>query len=295
MELYNNKKNLFYKLKKSSISTWKKYTEHSFVKELGDGTLSSSVFKEYLIQDYIFLQRFIKILALSAYKAKTIEDMNRSVNFIMAIKNELKLHVHYCKKFGISKNKILKAKERKENKDYTNYVMKIGLKKSNLELFIALSAYKAKSVEDMNRSVDFIIAIKNELKLHVHYCKKFGISKNKIFKAKERKENKDYTNYVMKIGLKKSNLELFIALSPCVIGYGEIGYNLKKNKNFKKNKYSSWIKMYSSKEYQSVAKDNIAYLDHLYRINNKKNINSLTKIFKKASNLEANFWQMAYK
>ncbi len=221
MTLYNNKKNIFYKLKKNSIKSWKKYTEHAFVKELGDGSLNPSAFKKYLIQDYIFLQRFIKILALSAYKAK--------------------------------------------------------------------------SIKDMNRSVDFIIAIKNELKLHVHYCKKFGISKNKIFKAKERKENKDYTNYVMKIGLKKSNLELFIALSPCVIGYGEIGYNLKKNKNFKKNKYSSWIKMYSSKEYQSVAKDNIAYLDHLYRINNKKNINSLTKIFKKASNLEANFWQMAYK
>ena len=220
MEHYNNKKNLFYKLKKNSIKDWKKYTEHYFVKSLGDGSLSSSVFKEYLIQDYIFLQRFIKILALSAYKAK--------------------------------------------------------------------------SIEDMNRSVDFIIAIKNELKLHVHYCKKFGILKNKIFKAKERKENKAYTNYVMKIGLKKSNLELFIALSPCVIGYGEIGYNLKKNKNWKKSKYSSWIKMYSSKEYQSVAKDNIEYLDRLYKINKKKNIKPLIKIFKKASKLEANFWQMAY-
>ena len=221
MEHYNNKKNLFYKLKKNSIKDWKKYTEHYFVKSLGDGSLSSSVFKEYLIQDYIFLQRFIKILALSAYKAK--------------------------------------------------------------------------STEDMNRSVDFIFAIKNELKLHIHYCKKFGISKTKILKAKERKENKDYTNYVMKIGLKKSNLELFIALSPCVIGYGEIGYNLKKNKNWKKSKYSSWIKMYSSKEYQSVAKDNIAYLDYLYKINKKKNIKSLITIFKKASELEANFWKMAYK
>jgi len=221
MGLYNNKKNIFYKLKKNSIVSWKRYTEHSFVKELGDGSLNLSVFKEYLIQDYIFLQRFIKILALSAYKAKSTKDMDRSIDFIMAIKNELKLHVHYCKKFGIKKNKILKAKERKENKTYTNYVMKIGLK--------------------------------------------------------------------------KSNLELFIALSPCVVGYGEIGYNLKKNKNWKKSKYSSWIKMYSSKEYQNVAKDNIVYLDHLYKTNKKKNIKLLSTIFKKATELGANFWQMAYK
>ena len=53
--------------------------------------------------------------------------------------------------------------------------------------------------------------------------------------------------------------------------------------------------MYSSKEYQTVAKDNIAYLDYLYKLNNKKNIKELTKIFKKASDLESNFWQMAYK
>ena len=220
MKLYNNKKNLFYKLKENSIKSWKKYTEHSFIRELGNGSLKPSVFKEYLIQDYIFLQRFIKILALSAYKAK--------------------------------------------------------------------------SVDDMNRSIDFIIAIKNELKLHIYYCRKFGISKNKILKAKERKENKTYTNYVMKIGLKKSNLELFIALSPCVIGYGEIGRNLKKSKNWKKSKYYSWIKMYSSQEYQNVAKDNINYLDRLYKINKKQNIKSLIKIFKKATELEANFWQMAY-
>ena len=62
MGLYNNKKNLFYKLKKNSIKSWNKYTKHSFIKGLGDGSLKSSVFKEYLIQDYIFLQRFMKIL-----------------------------------------------------------------------------------------------------------------------------------------------------------------------------------------------------------------------------------------
>ena len=53
--------------------------------------------------------------------------------------------------------------------------------------------------------------------------------------------------------------------------------------------------MYSSKEYQNVAKNNIAYLDYLYKINKKKNIKSLISIFKKASDLEASFWQMAYK
>lgn len=34
---------------------WKKYTEHEFVARLGDGTLPVENFKEYLVQDYLYL------------------------------------------------------------------------------------------------------------------------------------------------------------------------------------------------------------------------------------------------
>ena len=49
--------------------------------------------------------------------------------------------------------------------------------------------------------------------------------------------------------------------------------------------------MYSSKEYQSIATKNIRYLDELFT-NNKNSYKSLVKIFKKASLLEANFWEV---
>ena len=83
-----------------------------------------------------------------------------------------------------------------------------------------------------------------------------NISKNKLLTTKEKKQNKNYTDYVLKTGVQKSNLELFVALSPCIIGYGEIGYTLSKVKNWKKSKYASWIKMYASKEYQNISKEN---------------------------------------
>ena len=217
MNPYSNKKTLFYKLKKKSSKEWDNYINHIFVKRIGNGSLKINSFKEYLLQDYIFLQRFLKILSLAAYKATTVKDMNYAI--------------------------------------------------------------------------EFIIGIKNELKLHINYCKKFKISKKKIFSIKEKKDNKNYTDYVLKIGRKESILELFVALSPCIIGYGEIGYNLTKVKNWKKNKYSSWVKMYSSDEYQKIAIQNIKYLDMLKK-KNKPNINNLVKIFKKASTLEKKFWEM---
>ena len=48
--------------------------------------------------------------------------------------------------------------------------------------------------------------------------------------------------------------------------------------------------MYSSKEYQQVAKDNINYLDILFKKNKDKNLSKLKKNFKKSTILEKNFW-----
>jgi thiaminase len=80
-------------------------------------------------------------------------------------------------------------------------------------------------------------------------------------------------------------------LSPCIIGYGEIGYKLTKIKNWQKSKYCSWIKMYSSEEYQKIAKENIIYLDILFKKNRNKNFSKLKNNFKKSTLLERKFWE----
>ena len=217
MNIYNNKKTLFYKLKNSCNKEWLEYTNHKFLSDLVSNKLPNKNFKKYLIQDYIFLQQFLKILSLTVYKSHSLEEISRSINFIKGIDHEIKLHVSYCKKW------------------------KISLK---------------------------------------------SLSKIKVEKA-----NSAYTDYVLSVGKNGNNLDIFSCLSPCIIGYGEIGFNLSKIKGWEKSKYSSWIKMYSSKEYQQVASENIDYLDVLLKINKDINKNKLIKNFKKSTILERNFWQ----
>ena len=217
MDIYNNKKTYFYKLKSSCNKEWSEYTDHKFLSDLVSNKLTDKNFKKYLIQDYIFLQQFLKILALSIYKSNSFEEINRSVNFIKGIDHEIKLHVSYCKKWKIP----------------------------------------LKSLNDI-----------------------------KIEKA-----NSAYTDHVLNIGKLGDNLDIFTSLSPCIIGYGEIGHKLSKIKNWQKSKYSSWIKMYSSKAYQKIAKENIGYLDILFQNNKKNNLLKLKKYFKKSTILERNFWQ----
>ena len=217
MDIYNNKKTYFYKLKSSCNKEWSEYTDHKFLSDLVSNKLPDKNFKKYLVQDYIFLQQFLKILALSVYKSKSFEEINRSVNFIKGIDHEIKLHISYCKKWKIP-----------------------------------LRTLKNIKVESANSA---------------------------------------YTDHVLSVGKNGNNLDIFSSLSPCIIGYGEIGFKLSKIKNWKKSKYSSWIKMYSSKEYQQVAKDNIDYLDILFKNNKNKNLSKLKSNFKKSTILERNFWE----
>ena len=217
MDIYNNKKKYFYKLKSSCNKEWSEYTGHKFLSDLVNNKLPDKNFKEYLIQDYIFLQQFLKILALSVYKSDSFEEINRSVSFIKGIDHEIKLHVSYCRNWKIPLRSL-----------------------SNIKVERANSAY---------------------------------------------------TDHVLSVGKNGNNLDIFSSLSPCIIGYGEIGFKLSKIKNWKKSKYSSWIKMYSSKEYQQVAQDNIDYLDILFKSSKNKNLSKLKNNFRKSTILERNFWE----
>ena len=217
MDIYNNKKTYFYKLKSSCNKEWSEYTDHKFLSDLVNNKLPSKNFKKYLIQDYIFLQQLLKILALSIYKSNLFDEISISVNFIKGIDHEIKLHVNYCKKWKIPLRSL-----------------------SNIKV---------------------------------------------------QRANSAYTDYVLSVGKNGNNLDIFSSLSPCIIGYGEIGFKLSKIKNWKKSKYSSWIKMYSSKEYQQVAKDNIHYLDILFKNSKNKNLSKLKGNFKKSTILERNFWE----
>ena len=217
MNIYSNKKNFFYKLKSSCKKEWSEYIDHKFLSDLVNNKLPNKNFKKYLIQDYIFLQQLLKILALSVYKSNSFDEISRSVNFIKGIDHEIKLHVNYCKKWKIPLRSL-----------------------SNIKVEIANSAY---------------------------------------------------TDHVLNVGKNGNNLDIFSCLSPCIIGYGEIGFKLSKIKSWKKSKYSSWIKMYSSNEYQQVAKDNIHYLDILFNDKKNKNLSKLKSNFKKSTILERNFWE----
>lgn len=212
-------KPLFDRLKQDCANDWRSYVDHKFVQGMGDGSLPEAAFKEYLVQDYLFLIQFARAYALAIYKARSLQEMRQGLEGLKAI-------------------------------------------------------------------------LDVEMDLHVRLCTKWGLSASDLEQAPEKNETIAYTRFVLDAGQAGDLLDLYVALAPCMIGYGEIGLALSEKAN-DANPYSEWIREYASAEYQAVAQSSITNLDALAAdMMTEQRYPHLKHLFGAATRLEADFWQM---
>ena len=165
----------------------------------------------------------------------------------------------------------------------------------------SLAILKSDNLEEMKIAASTVNELINfEMGLHISLCKKYGISKFDLENTEEENENIAYTRYVLELGYSGDFLDLLSALAPCVLGYGEIGINLQ-DSNPKISMYRKWIETYSSSEYQNVCFNVGKLIDKSFQLRLGENYTNTYKwkkanqIFKKATSLEVDFWNMALK
>ena len=215
----------FQKLKAGAEDEWLAYTEHPFTEALGEGTLPEAAFKDYLVQDYLFLIEFARAYALAAYKAPTLDDMR-----------------------------------------------------------------------DAKAAMSAILDV--EMDLHVSICANWGLSATDLEASDAAPETLAYTRYVLETGMRGDLLALKVALAPCVIGYAEIASRLATYPGAlsERNPYANWISEYAGDAYQEVAAQAEASLDKLAeRYLTPARERELHDIFKDATRLEADFWEMGWR
>ncbi len=163
----------------------------------------------------------------------------------------------------------------------------------------ALAVYKAPTLADMRDAAAGISAILDvEMDLHVKLCGGWGLLPGDIETAPAAAETLAYTRYVLDTGMRGDLLALKVALSPCVIGYAEIALRLAARPGAMddENPYRVWIAEYAGAAYQQVAADATASLDALaIRYLTPARDAELTTIFREATRLEADFWEMGWK
>ena len=188
----------------------------------------------------------------------------------------------------------------KEEK-FLNYLIQDYLFLIQFSKAWSLAILKSDNLEEMKIAASTVNDLINfEMELHITLCANYGISKSDLENADEENANIAYTRYVLELGYSGDFLDLLSALTPCVLGYGEIGLNCQ-NSNPKTIMYKKWIETYSSIEYQDVCKNVSGLIDKAFLLRLGSNFENTYKwkkvnqIFKKATLLEVDFWNMAIK
>lgn len=163
----------------------------------------------------------------------------------------------------------------------------------------ALAVYKSPTLADMREGAAGIKAILDvEMDLHIKLCGAWGLTPEALEQAPPEPETLAYTRYVLDTGMRGDLLALKVALSPCVIGYAEIARRLHATPSgaAPANPYRVWIEEYSGEPYRQVAEAAEDHLDRLAaRYVTPAREVELIAIFREATRLEADFWEMGWR
>jgi thiaminase (transcriptional activator TenA) len=130
----------FDRLRADTAGPWSRYIRHPFVLALGDGSLAEQKFKNFLVQDYLFLSQYARAYVLLAYKLDEPDDMRAALATADALlTGEMPLHVRYCAGWGLAEAQMRAAPAALEMIAYTRYVLELGQAGDALDLMVALA------------------------------------------------------------------------------------------------------------------------------------------------------------
>ncbi len=165
----------------------------------------------------------------------------------------------------------------------------------------ALGVYKGETVEEMRYAVSGVEGLlKGELQLHLKYCQSWGLSEADVLATPEATGNMAYTRFALERGLAGDYLDLLVALTPCMVGYAEIGTQLLADPGTRRdgNPYLPWIESYGGPSYQAMASDACRHLDVAAErrigadFTAAPRFAALARTFEQATRLEVGFWDM---
>jgi thiaminase/transcriptional activator TenA len=81
-------------LRQQAEPAWSEATGHRFTRELADGTLADAVMRRYLVQDYSFLDSFVRLVASAIVKAPSLADRVPLGRFLGAVTGEENTYFH---------------------------------------------------------------------------------------------------------------------------------------------------------------------------------------------------------
>lgn len=127
------------RLREGCLDDWHGFTRHRFVKELAQGSLPQEEFKQFLIQDYLYLLEYCRVEALAVYKSHSFKDMQHFSALMKGIiEVELPFHISYCKEWGITQEQLESSPRSLELIAYSHYLLNKSMQGDILDLMVLI-------------------------------------------------------------------------------------------------------------------------------------------------------------
>ena len=135
----NDKQSFFERLKSSAATEWRAYTEHPFTNAMADGSLPEVAFRHYLVQDYLFLIDYGRLLALAVARSPDLKTMTRLAELLtVVLQTEMCLHRSYAAEFGIGHEELERERKAPTTQGYTDFLLRVAAIGDFAELVAAL-------------------------------------------------------------------------------------------------------------------------------------------------------------
>lgn len=125
-------------LKAQCLDVWEDCYQHSFLQEMGQGTLDKETFMFYLKQDYRYLPEYAKVFAIGVTRCKDEKIMTNLTATQNAVLQEMDLHRSYMRTYGITDAEAEATKLSLFNKAYTANMVNVGFQEDLVALLVTV-------------------------------------------------------------------------------------------------------------------------------------------------------------
>lgn len=109
------------------LPIWNTYIETPFVQELKKGTLPMGKFKQYIIQDSIYLKHYARVYGKAIYHSTILKDIQLYYSILSFVTDsESAVRLSYLKQFGLTDNDIEGIAPLPENQNYIDFMLDIA-------------------------------------------------------------------------------------------------------------------------------------------------------------------------
>lgn len=118
---------------------WEDCIRTPFVQEIKNCTLPITKFKEYMIQDSIYLKHYARIYGMAMYRAATLKEIQMfyaALSFVTDTESAVRLN--YLRQFGMTDDDIESILPFEENQEYIDFMVGIAEQGDIREILMAI-------------------------------------------------------------------------------------------------------------------------------------------------------------